>query len=175
MSLWHKKGWYDKSEKIQYGSDVYHCYYTSFKISLLSSDCHESKVSLHVWHHAVKNTRCLKSINVKQIKLEALHYKGSWAPFYLISTDSSIIYSPKIYNRKVQSNIDEPYENYITCTCFRNDKGWIASGNEGSVFCLYMLTTIISTWIIKDMLCLKEDESCSKTQSPLLQRVLKNF
>lgn len=140
---------------------------------LLSS--HESKVSLHVWHRAVKNTRCLKSINAKQIKLEALHYKGSWAPFYLISTDSSIIYSPKIYNRKVQSNIDEPYENYITCTCFRNDKGWIASGNEGYVFCLYMLTTIISTWIIKDMLCLKEDESCSKTQSPLLQRVLKNF
>lgn len=66
----------------------------------------------------VKNTRCVKSINVTKIKLD---YKESWAPFYLISTDSSIIYSPNINNGKVQSNIDEPYENYITCTCFSNE------------------------------------------------------
>lgn len=78
----------------------------------------------------VKNTPCLKSINVKQIKLD---YKGSWAPFYLISTDSSIIYSPKIYNRKVQSNIYELFKNYYI-TCNHYDKGWIASGNADYVF-----------------------------------------
>lgn len=83
----------------------------------------------------VKNTGCLKSINVKLIKLEALHYKGSWAPFYLISTDSSIIFSPKIYNRKVQSNINELFKNYYI-TCKHYVKGWIASGNADYVFFL---------------------------------------
>lgn len=90
----------------------------------------------------VKNTPCLKSINVKQIKLEALHYKGSWAPFYLISTDSSIIYSPKIYNRKVQSNNYELFKNYYIM-CNHYDKGWIASGKCGLCIFSAMFTSFL--------------------------------
>lgn len=119
----------------------------------------------------VKNTPCLKSINVKQIKLEALHYKGSWAPFYLISTDSSIIYSPKIYNRKVQSNIYELFKNYFI-TCNHYDKGWIASGNADYVF---FLQCLLPLWIVKDMLCIKEGMFCLKTQCPLLRWFSKNL